>query len=105
MRIETTDDLTIYYPQYSNIDLACGQMPEKTDTSVIFCCEAAFTGELLKEFKHSNITGHHVSGGKFYRGYKCRPNTGCFVFYQNKWKFLLHNYAEELRIAAENGGM
>ena len=96
MRIETTNDLTICYPQYSDIDLACGKMPEKTDSNVLFCCEAAFTGELLKEFKHSNIAGHYVSGGKFYRGYKCRPNTGCFVFYQNKWKFLLHNYADEL---------
>ena len=70
MRIETTNDLTIYYPQYSDVDLVCGKMPEKTDTNVLFCCEAAFTGELLKEFKHSNIAGHHVSGGKFYRGYK-----------------------------------
>ena len=105
MHIETTNDLIIYYPQYSDIDLACGQMPEKTDTNVIFCCEAAFTGELLKEFKHSNIAGHHVSGGKFYRGYSCKPNTGCFVFYKNQWKFLLHNYADELKVAAENGGM
>ena len=105
MRIETTNDLIIYYPQYSYIDLACEQMPEKTDTNVLFCCEAAFTGELLKEFKHSNIAGHHVSGGKFYRGYKCKPNTGCFVFYQDQWKFLLHTYADELKLAAENGGM
>ena len=105
MHIETTNDLIIYYPQYSDIDLACGQMPEKTDTNVIFCCEAAFTGQLLKVFQHSNIAGHHVSGGKFYRGYSCKPNTGCFVFFQGQWKFLLHNYADELRIAAENGGM
>lgn len=65
MRIETTSDLIIYYPQYSNIDLVCGQMPQKSESDVLFCCEAAFTGELLKEFKHSNIAGHHVSGGTF----------------------------------------
>ena len=105
MRIETTNDLIISYPQFLSIDLACGKMPEKTETNVLFCCEAAFTGELLKEFKHSNIAGHHVSGGKFYRGYKCKPNTGCFVFYQNQWKFLLHTYADELKLAAKNGGM
>ena len=28
MRIETTADLIIYYPQYFNIDLACGQIPQ-----------------------------------------------------------------------------
>ena len=105
MRIETTNDLIIYYPQFLSIDLACGKMPEKTETNVLFCCEAAFTGDLLKEYKHSNIAGHHVSGGKFYRGYKCKPNTGCFVFYQNQWKFLLHTYADELKLAAKNGGM
>ena len=105
MVIEETSNLIIYYPQYSDIDLVCGNMPVKEDESVLFCCEAAFTGQLLEVFKHSNIAGHHVSGGKFYRGYSCRPNTGCFVYYQNKWKFLLHNYAAELRLAAENGGM
>lgn len=105
MRIETTKDLIIYYPQYSDIDLVCEEMPKKTDNNVLFCCEAAFTGELLKEFKHSNIAGHHVSGGIFYRGYRCRPNTGCFVYYQGQWKFLLHNYIDELKMAAEKDGM
>ena len=105
MHIESTDDLIFYYPQYSNIDLACEKMPEKTDKNVLFCCGAAFTGELLREFKHSNIAEHHVSSGIFYRGYRCKPNTGCFVFYQGQWKFLLHNYIDELKQAAENGGM
>ena len=105
MRIETTNDLIIYNLQYSDIDLACGKMPEKTDTDVLFCCEAAFTGQLLNVFRHSNIAGNHVSGGPFYQGYSCRPNTGCFVFYKNQWKFLLHNYANELQLAAINGGM
>ena len=103
--IETTKDLIIYYPQYSDIDLVCEKMPEKTDNNLLFCCEAAFTGELLKEFKHSNIAGHHVSGGIFYKGYRCKPNTGCFVFYQGQWKFLLHNYIDELKMAVEKGGM
>ena len=65
MCIEITKNLIIYYPQYSNVDLACGQMPQKTDYDVLFCCKAEFTGDLLEEFKHSNIAGHHVSDGKF----------------------------------------
>ena len=105
VHIETTSDLIIYYPQYSDIDLVCEKTPAKEDKSVLFCCEAAFTGQLLDDFKHSNIAGHHVSGGKFYKGYSCKPNTGCFVYYQNKWKFLLHNYAAELKLAADKGGM
>ena len=64
--IESTSELIIYYPQYSDIDLACGKMPGKNNESILFCCGASFTGELLKEFKHSNIAGNHVSGGVLY---------------------------------------
>ena len=58
----TVNGLVIYYPQYSRIDLVCGKMPDKHDTTVIYCAEAAFTHELLDEFAHSNIDGDHVSG-------------------------------------------
>ena len=34
-------------------------MPEKADRSVVFVAEAAFTGKLLKEFKHTNIIQVH----------------------------------------------
>ena len=53
--VETTTSLNVYYPEYTKIDLVCGQMPKTSQKDVEFCCEAAFTGELIKEFKHSNI--------------------------------------------------
>ena len=53
--IVTTTNLNVYYPEYTKIDLVCGQMPKAPQKDVEFCCEAAFTGELLNEFKHSNI--------------------------------------------------
>ena len=108
-KINTTkteeDGLIIYTPSYSNINLVCDTMPDKANSSVIFCAEAAFTGELLKEFKHTNIAGNHVSNGKRYRGYPCRRNTGCFVFYNGSYKFLYKDYSYELNNAAKNGGM
>lgn len=55
----------VYTPSYSAVDLVCGTQPSKYDSSVIFCAEAAFTGE-LKPFDHSNIAGDHVSKGKKY---------------------------------------
>lgn len=55
--VETTSNLNVYYPEYTKIDLVCGQMPKAAQKDVEFCCEAAFTGELLDEFKHSNIVG------------------------------------------------
>ena len=97
--------LIIYTPDYSSIDLVCGTMPSQSNKNVIFCAEAAFTGELLKEFKHSNILGDHVSGGMRYKGTGCKRNTGAFVYYGGKWKFLYKDYSKDLDVAAQNGGM
>lgn len=99
-----TNGLTILYPQFKTIDLVCGTEPEKSDTSVILFAEAAYTGQLLKDFKHLNIAGYHVSSGEKHEGYKCTSNTGAFVFYNGNWKFLYQNYSYELDSAANNGG-
>ena len=88
VRIETTDNLVVYYPEFSKIDLVCGQMPKTTEKNVEFCCEAAFTGELLLDFKHLNIADNHICNGEMKRGYKCKFNTGGFVWRENGWKFM-----------------
>ena len=86
--VVTTEHLTIYYPTYSSIDLSLGKMPVLGDAKVEFSCEAAFTGQLLNSFSHTNIADHHVSGGKFYKGYSCRANTGAFIWGNGKWSFM-----------------
>ena len=103
-RLDTLD-LIVLYPKFSTIDLVCGNMPSKTDTSVICVVEAAYTGECLKDFRHSNIAGDHVSGGVRHKGYKCKRNTGAFVFYDGRWKFCYQQYSSELDAAAKHGGM
>ena len=86
--VETTTNLTVYYPEYTKIDLVCGQMPKTAQKDVEFCCEAAFTGELLNEFKHSNIADNHICNGEMKKGYRCKANTGGFVWGKGKWKFM-----------------
>ena len=86
--IETTANLNVYYPEYTRIGLVCGQMPKAADKSVEFCCEAAFTGELLNEFKHFNIADNHICNGVMKKGYRCKANTGGFVWGKGKWKFM-----------------
>lgn len=103
-RIDTLDCI-ILYPNYSSIDLVCGEMPSKNDSSVIFVAEAAYTGDTLKEFKHSNIAGNHVSGGKLYNGYPCKENTGAFIYFDKKWEFCYKNYSSKLNMAEANDGM
>lgn len=77
--VEATENLNVYYPEYSRIDLVCRQMPKVTQKDVEFCCEAAFTGALLNEFKHSNIADNHICNGVIKNGYRCKTNTGGFV--------------------------
>ena len=86
--VKTTANLNVYYPEYSEIDLVCGQMPTAAQKEVEFCCEAAFTGELLDEFKHSNIANNHICNGVMKKGYSCKANTGGFVWGKGKWKFM-----------------
>ena len=35
--VETTTNLTVYYPEYTKIDLVCGQMPKVVQKDVEFC--------------------------------------------------------------------
>ena len=86
--VETTVNLKVFYPEYSKIDLVCGQMPGKSQKEVVFCCEAAFTGELLEVFRHSNVADNHISNGVMKKGYRCRANTGGFVWGNGKWRFM-----------------
>ena len=87
--IETTTTLKVYYPEFSRVDLVCGQMPKVTQKDVEFCCEAAFTGELLAEFKHLNIADNHICSGVMKKGYRCRANTGGFVWGKKGWRFVI----------------
>lgn len=100
-----TNGLILRIPQFSSIDLVCGTMPSKTDTAILLVAEAAYTGDTLNVFNHSNIAGDHVSNGRRFNGYRCESNTGAFVFYKGKWKFCYQSYTKELDSAAAYGGM
>lgn len=105
--MERTDtcNLIILYPHYNKIDLVCGNMPEKKDTTVVMCAAACYTGECLKTFRHNNIAGDHVSGGVRYKGYGCKRNTGAFIYYGGEWRFVYRDYNHALDEAARKGGM
>lgn len=109
VEIEDKGDLTVYYPNFTRIDLATGTMPSQSENDVIFCCAASFTGQLLEEFKHSNIAGNHVSGGTYYKGYKAGTNNGVFTWSRKSgpkfFNYSHDNSVQVLQKAAEEGGM
>lgn len=79
-RIDTLG-LKVMYPKFSRVELLCGTMPSKDDRDVVLVMAAAYTAKCMKEFKHSNIVGMHVSDGVFYNG---GTNYGAFVYYNDK---------------------
>ena len=104
VEIVDTCALRIFYPNYSNIDLICGTQPPQQDSNLIFVAEAAFNKENLTSFSHSNISGNHVSGGKWYDGSRDTFNTGAFIYYNGNPQFLYDNYSYGLNEAAQNRG-
>ena len=96
--------LQIYYPNYSRIELICGKMPEKTDSTVIFMASAAYTVKCKEKFSHDNIIGNHVSEGLQYRGTSSDTYRGAFVYYNATPKFVYNDWAKEFELAEENRG-
>ncbi len=105
VEIKDTCMLKIYYPNYSKIDLVCGEMPKKDNDSVILVCAAAYTLKRLDHFDHANIVGNHVSGGKLYKGDSTSKSyKGAFSFYDGKPHFSHENWNIDFRKAIEKGG-
>ena len=100
-----TNGLVILFPSFSQIDLRCGNLPDSSEEKVVLFAEAAYTRTPLeREFRHCKIAGDHVSKGIRYKGYNCCRNTGAFVYYAGKWKFLYNDYSAEMDSAAKYGG-
>lgn len=92
-------------PNMSYITMADSVIPSQVDSTIALCVEAAFTGELLKEFKTTNIGGDYVIDGIFHKGYKCRANTG--FLYADKSVFTIsssEHCAEWIEKATKNNG-
>lgn len=98
----STVGLNIYYPNFSHIDLVCGEMPSKFNDSIIFMVPAAYTREKMSTFSHSNIVGPHVADGEFYAPAK-KPK-GAFSYYDNTPHFAYGNYEDQMRLASQRGG-
>ena len=92
-------------PATSYITMVDSVMPSQSDSTIALCVEAAFTGELLKDFKTTNIGGDYVIDGTFHKGYKCNANTG--FLYANKTIYTISpsEYCNEwIEKAQKSGG-
>ena len=105
VNVDTTSMLYVFYPSYKSVDFVCGEQPSRADTSIVFCCSAAFTKERKFSFSHDNIGGAHTTLGIMYKGYECPEANGCFVFYNGLWKFTTDSVSYYMNIASKKHGI
>ena len=89
VRVDTSvRGLVIYYPPTDSIELRCFDRPDpKVDSSIVFCCAAAFTADWKTAPDHARICGDHVSRGRFYQRPRLKRNTGAFRAWDSSWSF------------------
>ena len=63
-------------PETAVVTFADAVIPSLNDSSVALCVEAAFNGQLLKEFQSSNVSGDYMIDGVLHKGYRTPVNTG-----------------------------
>lgn len=102
--IYKTDSLYIFFPQYSQIDLECGQRPKRSDKSITWCSGAAFQHEIQLGFSDLNVEGHHASHGKFTESPYAKDTFGAVVFYDGGFRFEFDQPKEAIQEAADHGG-
>ena len=100
-------DLICLKPDMSvlSMDMLCGEIPSADNDSIILAFAGAFTGTDFDK-GHANIAGDHVAGGRRFKGYSCKRNTGAFTWSPVSGpKFLYKDYSSALDKASKEGGM
>lgn len=100
-------DLICLRPDMSRlaINMVCGKIPPADNDSIVLAFAGAFTGTEFDK-GHANIAGDHVAGGKRFKGYRCKRNTGAFTWLASSGpRFCYQNYSSELDKAATEEGM
>ena len=100
-----TDDLYIYYADYSDLSYEAGKRPTKDDQDNLMCVAAAFQSTYQLGFSHENIVGWHASEGMLERG-QPQENLGAFTYVNGTARIWDTEEAEEaVQNAAAQGGM
>ena len=100
-------DLICLKPDMSilTMDLVCGEIPSVDNDSIVLAFAGAFTGTMFDK-GHFNIAGDHVSGGKRFKGYRCKRNTGAFTWSPLSGpQFFYNDCSAALDKVSKEGGM
>lgn len=100
-------DLICLKPDMSilTMDLVCGEIPSVDNDSIVLAFAGAFTGTMFDK-GHFNIAGDHVSGGKRFKGYRCKRNIGAFTWSLISGpQFFYNDCSAALDKVSKEGGM
>ena len=99
-----TGTVYVIFPEYSEIGLACGKRPSKSDAAVTWCSGAAFQHDISLGFTHENIDGDHAADGVFYESPYNKDRFAAFTFADGRFSFEFDHPSDAIRQAAEAGG-
>ena len=103
-RVYNTGTVYIFFPEYSEIELACGTRPSKGDSGITWCSGAAFQHDISLGFTHENIDGDHAVRGTLYESPYNKDSFAAFTFAEGKFAFAFEDAPGAIREAAEKGG-
>ena len=106
MQIDTTFNLYVFKPNFSEVKLEIGKMPSTNNDSIIFCAAAAYTTSIKDTFAVDNIVGGYVSNGRPHHICSKPAHYGRFVCINNQWEFIeIDNFSAIENTIVEDGSM
>jgi hypothetical protein len=102
--IYNTGSVYVFFPEYSGIELACGDRPSKKDSSITWCCGAAFQHTVTLGFSQENIEGDHAEKGVLYESPYNKDSFAAFTYANNEFSFEFDEPTLAMKKAAEAGG-
>lgn len=102
--IYNTGTVYVIFPEYSTIELACGDRPSKSDKSITWCSGAAFQHDIQLGFSHENIDGDHAVNGTLYLSPYNKDSFAAFTYAGGNFSFAFDHAPEAIQAAADAGG-
>ncbi len=102
--VYNTGTVYVIFPEYAEVELACGQRPSKSDEAITWCSGAAFQHTVSLHFSQEDVEGDHAVRGTLYESPYNKDSFAAFVFADGQFSFEFDHPSEAVRKAAEAGG-
>ena len=102
--VYNTGTVFVIFPQYSDVELVCGNRPSKSDETITWCSGAAFQHAVSLGFTQENVEGDHAVKGTLYQSPYNKDSFAAFTCSSGVFSFDFDHPREAIRRAAEAGG-